>query len=109
MKHPANSCQRPFWLLILIVCIPAYFFLSPPCKAKDYLTINSQPPGATVSSQLDRGIAIAVSSEAPEMVAFTNQEEIARLNFAGEFVNIGRKRRSARRTTSLGSALCVSP
>lgn len=46
MKHPANSCQRAFWFLIL--CFPGYFFLSTPCEARDYLTINSQPPGATV-------------------------------------------------------------
>lgn len=45
MKHPA-SCHRP--ALFLACCTLLYLATSPRCAAKDYLTINSQPPGATV-------------------------------------------------------------
>src|SRR5215472_8261846 len=48
MKHPAASCQRPIEFLFLASCTLIYLALSPRCAAKDYLTINTQPPGATV-------------------------------------------------------------
>ena len=47
MKHPA-SCHRPIQFLFLSCCAFFCLGLSPRCSAKDYLTINSQPPGATV-------------------------------------------------------------
>ena len=47
MKHPA-SCHRPALYLVLACCTLLYLAMSPRCVAKDYLTINSQPPGATV-------------------------------------------------------------
>ncbi len=48
MKHPATSCQRPFRFVFLACCILTYLAQPPKCAAKDYLTINSQPQGATV-------------------------------------------------------------
>lgn len=47
MKHPAISCKGAIRLSALTLCA-VYFGVSPQCSAKDYLTINSQPPGATV-------------------------------------------------------------
>ncbi len=47
MKHPA-SCYRPVWFLFLACCTLICLAASPRCAAKEYLTINSQPPGATV-------------------------------------------------------------
>jgi hypothetical protein len=48
MKHPAASCLRPFRFPFLACCIFTCLALPPLCAAKDYLTINSQPQGATV-------------------------------------------------------------
>lgn len=48
MRHPA-SCHRPAQFSFLACCALIYLALSPRCAAaKDYLTINSQPQGATV-------------------------------------------------------------
>jgi S1-C subfamily serine protease len=48
MRHPA-SCHRPVQFPFLACCALIYLALSPRCAAaKDYLTISSQPSGATV-------------------------------------------------------------
>ena len=48
MKHPAASCQGPIRFFVVTLLVLSYFGTPPRCAAKDYLTINSQPPGATV-------------------------------------------------------------
>lgn len=58
MKHPAASCQGPIRFLVVTLLVLSYFGAPPRCAAKDYLTINSQPPGATV--ELD-GIVVGIT------------------------------------------------
>lgn len=47
MRHAAIWCRGPFGFRALILCL---FFLLCPARnfAKDYLSINSEPSGATV-------------------------------------------------------------
>jgi hypothetical protein len=48
MRLPASSCSRPIRFVFLAISGLVCLALTPQCAAKDYLTITSQPPGATV-------------------------------------------------------------
>jgi len=47
MKHPATSCKRQLAFRVLVLCLLG-FGAPGTTLAKDYLTINSEPSGATV-------------------------------------------------------------
>jgi PEGA domain len=66
MRLPASSCSRPIRFVFLAISGLVCLALTPQCAAKDYLTITSQPPGATV--ELD-GVVVGktpYSVEIPE-------------------------------------------
>jgi len=48
MRRPACSCNRSIRFVFLTFFALLYLAQTPRCAAKDYLTITSQPPGATV-------------------------------------------------------------
>jgi S1-C subfamily serine protease len=63
MQNPATLCRGQLALCILVLCL--FGFGSPiPSLAKDYLTINSQPSGATV--ELD-GVVVGKTPYSVEM------------------------------------------
>ena len=64
MKHPVRSCQGPVRFAVLTFCVLCFSVVPPRCIAKDYLTINSQPSGATV--ELD-GIVVGTTPYSVEI------------------------------------------